>query len=69
MPDWVADWDSGKTVIDGSSIITPKIFAGVRNSDGTITGVALGRYELLSRNEAGQFQSETIDGLYGFHSG
>ena len=69
LPDWVADWDSGKTVIDGSSIITPKIFAGVRNSDGTITGVALGRYELLSRNEAGQFQSETIDGLYGFHSG
>ena len=69
LPDWVADWDSGKTVIDGSSIITPKIFAGVRNSDGTITGVALGRYELLSRNEAGEFQSETIDGLYGFHSG
>lgn len=69
LPDWVADWDSGKTVIDGSSVITPKIFAGVRNNDGTITGVVLGRYELLSRNEAGEFQSETIDGLYGFHGG
>ena len=69
LPDWVADWDSGKTVIDGSSVITPKIFAGVKNSDGTVTGVALGRYELLSRNESGEFQSETIDGLYGFHGG
>ncbi|BBL00366.1 hypothetical protein A3BBH6_06020 [Alistipes onderdonkii subsp. vulgaris] len=69
LPDWVADWDSGKTVIDGSSVITPKIFAGVKNSDGTVTGVALGRYELLSRNEAGEFQSEMIDGLYGFHGG
>lgn len=69
LPDWVTDWDSGKTVIDGSSVITPKIFAGVKNSDGTLTGVALGRYELLSRNEAGEFQSETIDGLYGFLGG
>lgn len=69
LPDWVADWDSGKTVIDGTSVVTPKIFAGVKNSDGTLTGVALGRFSLLARNDGGQFQSETIDGIYGFREG
>jgi hypothetical protein len=69
LPDWVEDWDSGKSVIDGQSVITPKLFAGARNSDGTLTGVALGRFSLLTRNDAGQFQSETIDGMYGFHGG
>lgn len=28
--DWVADWNSGKTVIDAQSVITPKIFAGTK---------------------------------------
>lgn len=67
--DWVQDWNSGKTVIDGSSVITPKIFAGVKNANNTITGVALGQFTLLSRNSAGQFQSEAINGVYGFRDG
>lgn len=69
LPDWVADWDSGKTVIDGKSVVTPKIFAGIKNSDGTLTGVAVGRFSLLTRGDTGQFQSETIDGIYGFREG
>lgn len=69
LPDWVEDWDSGKTRIDGQSVITPKIFSGVKNSDNTLTGVALGRFSLLVRDDTGQFLSETIDGVYGFHEG
>lgn len=69
LPEWVQQWDSDKTTIDGQSVVTPKIFAGARNSDGTLTGVALGRFSLLARNDAGQFQRETIDGIYGFREG
>ena len=69
LPDWVNEWDSGKTQIDGSSVITPKLFAGVRNADNTTTGVAIGHYTLLARNDAGQYQRQTVDGVYAFHEG
>lgn len=67
--DWVDDWDNNKTLINSTSVITPKILAGVRNANGTITGTAIGRFTLLSRNASGQFQSEQIDGVYGFRDG
>ena len=67
--DWVSDWNSGKTVIGAQSIITPKIFAGVKNPDGTLTGIALGRFTLNTRNESGIVVTETIDGMYGFKDG
>lgn len=69
VPDWVQEWDSGKTVIDSTSVITPKIFAGIKNADNTVTGIALGRYSLLSRNEFGSIITETVDGIYGFRDG
>lgn len=69
MPDWVADWDSGKTVIDAQSVITPKIFAGVKNSNGTITGVAIGQFSLSTRNTSGTIVKENINGIYGFKDG
>lgn len=67
--DWVADWDSGKTVIDAQSVITPKIFAGVKNSNGTITGVAIGQFSLSTRNTSGTIIKENISGIYGFKDG
>lgn len=67
--DWVADWDSAKTVIGANSVITPKIFAGVKNSNNTVTGVALGRFSMSARNETGLIITETIDGIYGFRDG
>jgi hypothetical protein len=67
--DWVAEWDTGKTLIDGNKVISPKIFAGIRNASGTVTGVALGQFSLLTRNDSGQFQSEAISGIYGFRDG
>lgn len=43
--DWVSAWNSGKTLVKGDSIVTPKLFAG--NNAGTsenpdLTGVAMG---------------------------
>lgn len=67
--DWVADWNSGKTVIDGQSVITPKIFAGMKNSNGTVTGMAIGRFALSTRNASGTITKETVNGIYGFADG
>lgn len=67
--DWVSDWNSAKTVIGATSVITPKIFAGVKNANNTVTGVALGRFSLSARNDAGTIITETIDGIYGFRDG
>ncbi|GAB6013546.1 beta strand repeat-containing protein, partial [Viscerimonas tarda] len=67
--DWVSDWDTGKTLIGGNSVITPKIFAGVKNANGTLTGVALGHFALSALNASGQVVTETIDGIYGFKDG
>ena len=67
--DWVSDWNTNKTVINNSTVITPKIFAGVKNSDGTLTGVAIGRFALSVKNASGNITGETVDGIYGFRAG
>lgn len=69
MLDWVKDWNSGKTVIGSDSVITPKIFAGTRNSNNTITGIAIGRFQLSTVNASGTVATETINGIYGFKDG
>lgn len=69
MLDWVKDWNSGKTVIGSDSVITPKIFAGTRNSNHTITGIAIGRFPLSTVNASGTVATETINGIYGFKDG
>lgn len=69
MLDWVADWDSNRTQIDAMTLITPKLFAGVKNANGTITGVAMGHFPLTVTDEKGSIVKETIDGIYGFRVG
>lgn len=69
MLDWIADWNSNRTQIDGTTLITPKLFAGVKNVDGTITGIAIGHFPLTVVNEKGSIVKETIDGIYSFRSG
>ena len=69
MLDWVKDWNSAKTVIDSQSVITPKIFAGVKNSNNTITGIAIGKFPLSTVNSSGTVTTETINGIYGFKDG
>ena len=67
--EWVKDWDSNKTVIDGESVITPKIFAGAKNSDGTLTGLTLGSIKTTTKNPNGSSQIQTVNGIYGFNKG
>lgn len=40
---WVEDWNNNKTEIGGEYLISPKIFSGTKDSNGKLTGVALGR--------------------------
>ncbi|MDR1718055.1 MAG: hypothetical protein LBS20_19635 [Prevotella sp.] len=67
--DWVSDWNTNKSLIGANSVITPKIFAGVKNSDGTLTGTAIGHFPLSVKNSSGNIVTETIDGIYGFRAG
>lgn len=69
MLDWVKDWNNGKTVIGSESVITPKIFAGIKNGNNTITGIAIGRFLLNTVNASGTVVTETINGIYGFKDG
>ena len=42
--DWVQDWDSTKTEVRGTQILTPKIFAGTYDqANDLVTGVAIGQ--------------------------
>lgn len=67
--DWIIDWNKNKTQIGANSIITPKIFAGTQNEDGTISGVAMGNFELSSKNPEGAIVATAINGIYGFKNG
>ena len=67
--DWVREWNTGKTLIDSHTVITPKLFAGVKNTDGTITGTAIGRFALSMKTASGSIATETIDGICGFKNG
>ncbi|WP_302363142.1 hypothetical protein [uncultured Alistipes sp.] len=67
--DWVREWNTGKTLIDSHTVITPKLFAGVKNTDGTITGTAIGRFSFSTKTASGSIATETIDGICGFRNG
>lgn len=69
MLDWVQDWNSNKTIIGSSSVITPKVFAGTKNANGTITGTAIGCFSLSTLNASGSVTTEVINGVYGFKDG
>lgn len=67
--DWVKEWDTGRTQIDANTVITPKLFAGVKNADGTITGTAIGRYAVSAKTDSGTLSSEIVDGISTFKDG
>lgn len=67
--DWVNDWNTNKSVIGSESLITPKIFAGVKNTNNTITGIALGKFPLSTINQSGNVVTENVNGIYGFKDG
>lgn len=67
--DWVREWNTGKTLINNNTVITPKLFAGTKNSDGTISGVAIGSFAISTKNASGTIAAETVNGIYGFRNG
>ena len=69
MLDWVENWNNNKTTIGSNSVITPKLFAGVKNSNGTLSGIAIGHFSLSTSNVSGDITTEIINGLYGFRNG
>lgn len=69
MLDWVKEWNTGKTLINGNTVITPKLFAGTKNSDGTVSGIAIGSFPLSVKTASGTVTVETVNGIYGFKDG
>ena len=67
--DWVKEWNTGKTLIGSQTVITPKLFAGTKKSDGTVSGVAIGSFALTTKNASGTITTETINGICGFKDG
>lgn len=67
--DWVKEWNTGKTLINSNTVITPKLFAGTKNSDGTISGIAIGSFALSTKTSSGTITTETVNGIYGFKDG
>lgn len=67
--DWVKEWNTGKTLINSNTVITPKLFAGAKNTDGTISGIAIGSFALSTKTSSGTIATETVNGIYGFKDG
>ncbi len=60
LPDWIQEWNGNTTTINGSSVITPKIFAGTISS-GRPTGVAVGE-DVFGANYP-------VNGIVGYKNG
>lgn len=67
--DWVKEWNTGKTQINENTVITPKLFAGIKNADGTLTGTAIGCFDVSSKTPSGTLSTETVNGISGFRDG
>ena len=67
--DCVKEWNTGKTLINGNTVITPKLFAGTKNSDGTVSGIAIGSFTLNTKTSSGTIAAEAVNGIYGFRDG
>ena len=63
LPTWITEWDTGKTTINGSTVLTPKIFAGTV-SNGLPTGVAMGKNVF---GTSGSYSG--VNGIVGYKSG
>ena len=63
IPSWITEWDTGKTTINGSTVLTPKLFAGTI-SNSVPTGVAIGKNVF---GTSGNYSN--ISGIVGYKSG
>ncbi|MCD7976125.1 MAG: hypothetical protein LUG51_02825 [Tannerellaceae bacterium] len=67
--DWVQEWNTNKTEINGNQLITPKIFAGLKHEDQTVSGVAIGDFSFLHQTIAGDNNTISVNGICGFSKG
>lgn len=63
VPDWITEWDTNITEINGTKVLSPRIFAG-SVSQGLPTGVALGKDVFGTEGEFGN-----VNGLVGYKNG
>ena len=63
VPSWITEWDNGKTTINGSTVLSPKIFAG-SVSNGKPTGVAIGKNVF---GTSGTYSN--VNGIVGYMNG
>ena len=63
---WVEEWNNNKTEISGNSVISPKMFSGIKGANGKLTGVAFGR-GVVTIVEDGVEKQKT--GIYGLKNG
>ena len=63
IPSWITEWDTGKTVINGSTVLTPKLFAGTI-SNSVPTGVAIGKNVF---GTSGTYSN--VSGIVGYKNG
>ena len=64
--DWVNDWNGQKTVIGGTGIVTPKMFAGENkgtSGDPELIGIAMGRDVLSGSSKKGIYGYSTVNGI------
>lgn len=57
MLDWVREWDTQKTMIDGNHILTPRLFAG-EVTDNVVSGVLIGSLEHRGKMQNGVYGYE-----------
>jgi hypothetical protein len=62
----VNDWDGETVIDDGTTLKAPSIATGIKNADGTFSGITLGK--ILTTEESDTSEIETT-GLYGIYNG
>ena len=64
--DWIEEWNGTHTQIGSNYVITPKLFAGHKTSEGKITGIYLGKLKGFIGEVFPFTLSDTEEGLYGY---
>lgn len=62
MLDWIQDWETNKTTVGSTYLITPKLFVGKKEVDNSLTGVYIGP-------SFADYIGNTSPGLFGYKAG
>ena len=62
MLDWIQDWETNKTTVGSTYLITPKLFVGKKEVDNSLTGIYIGP-------SFADYIGNTSPGLFGYKAG